>query len=96
MERTPTVEQLKYLVVPKIAAHWKVVGEKLQLSTRDLHCINIEFRHSSECNCCNAMLRYWKRTTNATADQLIDAIEDSGNGFTASKLRLGWPYEYIN
>ena len=42
------------------------------------------------------MLRYWKRTTNATADQLIDAIEDSGNGFTASKLRLGWPYEYIN
>ena len=26
MERTPTVEQLKYLVVPKIAAHWKVQG----------------------------------------------------------------------
>ena len=96
MERTPTMSQLSELVIPKIAVDWEEVALALHFDYGELRRFNRECRYTSVEDCCVAMLRYWKRnTTNATADQLINAIEESGNAYIASKLRQGWPYKCL-
>ena len=96
MEPAPTMSQLSEFVLPKIAVDWEQVALALHFDDGELLRFNRECRYTSVGDCCVAMLRYWKRnTTNATADQLINAIKKSGNGYTASKLRQGWPYECL-
>jgi len=92
MESTPaSAQQLYELVLPKIAYRWHDIGIQLGFNMEELDKIDRELRYNSVDESCSAMLQHWKRkTSTATAVQLINAIEESGNALTASRLCKGW------
>ena len=73
-----------------ISHKWRTIGERLDLTSSKLQCIEVDHRGISE-ECCRAVLCIWLNNPPdeypISWDGLIELLEDSQLGQVASKLR---------
>ena len=78
MYDTPLLKDLQRYFTPQYAAHWKVIGTQLSLTTGALEIIEYNNRDKA-IPCCNGMLKKWLEIdTTATWGKLFAVIESSG------------------
>ena len=78
MDSPPKLKDLYNIVTPDYAAHWKVIGTLLDISSGRLDGIEKSFPASAFW-CCNDMLKTWLETdTSATWRKLIQVIDSPG------------------
>ena len=58
MTSKPTLKDLFHHITPQYAAHWKVIGTLLGLSSGVLDIIQYDY-HDKAVPCCNNMLKKW-------------------------------------
>ena len=74
MNTTPLPKDLQRYFTPQYAAHWRVIGTQLGLSTGDLEIIELDDRKAVPC--CNSMLKKWlEMDITASWGKLFDAVE---------------------
>ena len=72
---TPSPKDLQRYFTPQYAAHWRVIGTQLGLSTGALDIVKEDHHHES-IPCCNAMLEQWlQMDITASWGKLFTAIE---------------------
>ena len=75
MNTRPTLKDLYQYFIPQYAAHWRVIGTQLDLSTGDLEIIEYDNKDKA-IPCCKSMLTRWlEMDTTASWGKLFDAIE---------------------
>ena len=78
LDSSPKLKDLYSLVTPDYAAHWKVIGTLLDISTGRLDGIEKTFPASAFW-CCNEMLKTWLEIdTSATWRKLTQVIDSPG------------------
>ena len=91
MESKPeSLVQLKRYVASRIADRWYDVGIQLLFTSEELDQIEQNCCPIPVEMCCKKMLYLWiQRNKFITANELIDAIRNSGNVYYASQLQKG-------
>ena len=89
MTSVPSPKELNQYITPHYAAHWRVIGTQLGLSTGALDIIGHDNMHKAV-QCCNGMFKKWLEVdTTASWEKLLEVIESpavccaSDNGRTA-------------
>jgi len=78
LDSPPKLKDLYNIVTPDYAAHWKVIGALLDISSGRLNGIEKTFPANAFW-CCNEMLRTWLEIdTSATWRKLTQAIDSPG------------------
>ena len=91
MKRVPkSLLELQKFVVPKISSRWDDIATQLHFTKEQINEIGKNIKPTRVEECCKEMLLMWKeQTKEASADTLIEAIEEAENAAYADELRKG-------
>ena len=84
--KRPTLRDVYRHVVPNYAHKWRYLGNQLQFSQAELDIIFSNFHNDSEDCCRNLMSRWLNKSSNATWDQLLTAIDNLPQQSTVSEF----------